>query len=219
MFEVVNEIVITFFRRIIAYAPNFFGGLFILFLGFFLSSLLRKVLLTLFSFFKLEVILQRTRLMSRHEVKMWEEVFAEVLRWTVVILFLVPTLEVLQLNRATIILNELLLYIPNIIVAVVIGFVGLITANLISDVVKNSLGTIGASSATTFALIAKWLTIFFTVLIVLNQLGVAQDLVRILFTGIVAMIALAGGLAFGLGGKETARKVLEGLTKRISSSK
>ncbi len=215
MFEVVNGILSSFFQRVVTYAPNFFGGIFILFLGIFLSSLLRRILLTLFSFFKLDVILQKMRLMNRNEVKMWEEVFAELLRWTVIILFLVPTLEVLQLNRATVILNQLLLYIPNVIVAVIIGFVGLITANLIADVVRHSIGTIGSSSANTFSLIAKWMTLFFTALIVLNQLGVAQDLVRILFTGIVAMVAIAGGLAFGLGGQESAKDALKYLTKRL----
>ncbi len=49
----------------------------------------------------------------------------------------------------------------------------------------------------------------------MNQLGVAQDLIRILFTGIVAMLALAGGLAFGLGGKEIAKEILEELKKKL----
>ena len=182
MFQAVNEIFSSFFQKVASYLPNFFGGLFILFIGIFLSSILRRILLTLFSFFRLQSILEKTRLMSRQEVKMWEEVFAEILRWTVIVLFLVPTLEVLQLNRATVILNQLLLYIPNIIVAVIIGFIGLITANLIADLVKHSISSLNAKSGTTFAIIAKWLTIFFTTLIVLNQLGVAQDLVRILFT-------------------------------------
>lgn len=215
MFKVVNDILGTFLNKLADYAPNFFGGLLILFIGFFLSSILRKILLTLFLFIKLEILLEKTKLMDRDEVRLWEEIFSEILRWTVIILFLIPTLEVMQLNRATVILNQLLLYIPNVIVAVIIGFIGLITANLISDLVRHSIGTLNSSSSVTFSLIAKWLTIFFTILIILNQLGVAQDLVRILFTGIVVMVALAGGLAFGLGGQETARDILRGIQKRL----
>jgi len=49
----------------------------------------------------------------------------------------------------------------------------------------------------------------------LNQLGVAQDLIKILFTGIVFMLALAGGLAFGLGGKECAQTLLKNLLKEL----
>jgi len=52
-------------------------------------------------------------------------------------------------------------------------------------------------------------------LVVLNQLGVAQDLIRILFTGIVVMLSLAGGLAFGLGGKESAKEILDELKSKL----
>ena len=61
----------------------------------------------------------------------------------------------------------------------------------------------------------QWAISIFVILAVLNQLGVASDLIRILFTGIVAMIAIAGGIAFGLGGQDSARQVLEEFKKRI----
>ena len=63
--------------------------------------------------------------------------------------------------------------------------------------------------AKNLALVGKWSVLVFVFLVVLNQLGIASDLIRILFAGVVAMVALAGGLAFGLGGKEVAREVLE----------
>jgi hypothetical protein len=70
-------------------------------------------------------------------------------------------------------------------------------------------------TAKTIATVAHWAIIIFVGLVVLNQLGVATDLIRILFIGFVAMLALAGGLAFGLGGKDTAREVLERVKKKL----
>ena len=64
-------------------------------------------------------------------------------------------------------------------------------------------------------MVGRWAVLIFVFLVVLNQLGIASDLIRILFAGIVAMVALAGGLAFGLGGKETARDIIERLRKRL----
>jgi hypothetical protein len=64
----------------------------------------------------------------------------------------------------------------------------------------------------------RGIILFFTALVVLNQLGVAQDLIRILFTGIVFMVTIAGGLAFGLGGKDLARDILMELKKKIVKS-
>ncbi len=217
MIEVVNGILLQFFQRLVGYLPSFFGGLIIFLIGLILASLFKRLLLSVFSFFKLSSILQKMRLMNKNEVNVWEEVLAEVLRWTVVVLFLIPALEVWGLSRATAVLNQFLFYLPNVIIAVIIGFVGLIASNLVSDIVKQSINSIGSASAQTLALFSKWVIVFFTILIVMNQLGVAQDLIRILFTGIIAMIALAGGLAFGLGGKETAKATLEEVVKRFQT--
>jgi hypothetical protein len=71
--------------------------------------------------------------------------------------------------------------------------------------------------AGTLSAFAKSTIIFFTVLVMMNQLGVAQDLIRIFFTGLVAMVAIAGGLAFGLGGKDTAKEILENLRKKLQT--
>lgn len=215
MLELINNIIIDFLQKFFIFLPIFFTGLGILIVGILLSVLLKKALLSIFTFIRLDAILEKMRLIRRSEVKIWQEVLSEIVKWTVVILFLIPTLEVWNLSRATIVINQLLFYLPNVIVAVVIGFVGLIASNLGYDLVKHSVRTIGATSANTLSVFTKWLIIFFTVLVVLNQLGVAQDLVRILFTGIVLMVTIAGGLAFGLGGKDIAKDILEELRNKF----
>jgi len=215
MIELVNNVFVKFWLKFSNYLPDFFGGLLILIIGFVVASILKRFLVTVFKFLRFESILQRSKLIGRNEVRIWEEVLTEILKWTVVVLFLVPTLEVWGLTRATAVLNQLLFYLPNVIVAVVIAFIGLLVANLVSDLVRNSIKTIRGTSANTLAILSKGVIVFFTILIVLSQLGVAQDLIRILFTGIVAMLAIAGGLAFGLGGKDVARELLEQLRKKI----
>lgn len=215
MLDVTNGVITKFWIKLVNYLPDFFGGVLILIIGLILSSVFKKVLLTLFSFFRLETVLEKTKLAERREVKLWEEILAETLRWTIIVLFLIPTLEAWGLSRATVVLNQFLFYLPNVIVAVIISFIGIIVSNLAADLVKHSIRTLGSASANTLSVFAKSSIIFFTILIVMNQLGVAQDLIRILFTGIVIMLALAGGLAFGLGGKDIAQKLLEELHKKI----
>jgi hypothetical protein len=180
-----------------------------------LSSLTRRLFITFFRFFRFGAILERMSLMQRSEVHVWEQVIAEISRWTILILFLIPTLEAWGLSRATLVLNQLLFYIPNLIIAILILFIGIVSSNLIADVVKQSTKSIGNGSAQTLIITSRAGVIFFTSLIVLNQLGVAQDLIRILFTGIVAMVAIAGGLAFGLGGKDHAKDILEYIKKSL----
>jgi len=215
MIELINAILVDFFQQVGGYLPNFLGGLIILIIGLLIGSIVKHVLMSLLAFLKVEVLFEKARLFKKQETKIWEEVITEILKWALIIVFLVPSLEVWGLTRAISVLNQLLLYLPNVIVAVIIGFVGLLSANLGSDLVRHSVKSMGAASANSLAVFTKWTITFFTVLIVLNQLGVAQDLVRILFTGIVAMLALAGGLAFGLGGRDVAKEILDELKKKL----
>jgi len=215
MIELINTIIFDLFKNIANFLPNLFAGLLVLIVGLLLGGIVKKVLLSLLTFFRIDALFQKTKLIEKKEVKIWKEVLTEILKWTIVILFLIPTLEIWGLSRATIVLNQFLFYLPNVIVAVIIGFVGLVASNLGADLVKSSVKTIGTVSAATLSVFAKGLILFFTILVVLNQLGVAQDLIRILFTGIVAMLTIAGGLAFGLGGQTIAKDILEELRNKL----
>lgn len=211
----VSAIIGDFFLKIIAFIPQFLGGLAILIVGLIIASILKHIILVFFNVIKIEKWLGETKLIKGKEVQVWPGVLAELVRWSIVILFLVPTIEAWGLPKATEVLNQLLLYIPNIIVAVFIGFVGLVVANLTYDIVRHAVRGVGGTQSIAFGTFARYAIIFFTILVVLNQLGVASDLIRILFTGIVAMIAIAGGLAFGLGGKDLAAEILRELKAKL----
>lgn len=211
----VIDVFSSFYKKTLAYLPNFFYGLLVLILGILLSSIVKQLFISLVGFIKLNKILKSAKIAQEKTINIWVEVIAELLRWVTVILFLVPTVEVWGLSRMVTVLNSLLFYLPNVIVAVIVGLVGYIMANLVYDIVLNSVKSLQKSFARTIAAAARTSILVFTGLIVLNQLGVAQDLIRILFTGIVFMFSLAGGLAFGLGGKEVAGSLLKDLLKSL----
>jgi hypothetical protein len=215
LIDSVNSIITPFWKSFINFFPDLLGGLLILIIGIILANILKRILVSVLNFFKLDKLFQNAKNIEKSEIKLWEEIIAEIIRWTVIILFLIPTMQVWGLSEATTVLNQVLFYIPNVIIAIVIGFVGLITSNLVANLVRRSIKSIGASSANTLAVVTKTIIVFFTTLVVLNQLGVAQDMIKILFTGIVGMLAIAGGLAFGLGGKDLAKQLLDELRNKI----
>lgn len=215
MIELINTILFDFFRNLGAYLPNLFGGLLILIVGLLIGGIVKQVIMTVVTFSKIDLLFHKTKLIKKEEVRMWTEVLSEILKWMLIVVFLVPALEVWGLSRATAVVNEILFYLPNVVVAVVIAFVGILAANLTSDLIRHSVKTMGSTASNSLAVFTRWTIMFFTILVVLNQLGVAQDLVRILFTGIVALLALAGGLAFGLGGQETAKEILEEIRSKL----
>lgn len=213
--ETVNPVISTFISSFVSYLPNLLGGIVVFAIGLILAQILKRLLLSLFKFLKLALLIKKTKLASEKEVRIWEEILGELLRWAVVILFLIPTMEIWGLTNVTTVLNQLLFYLPNVLVAVVIGFIGLIFANLVADLVKQSVKTAGSKAANSLSALARYSIIFFTALVVFSQLGIAQDLIRILFTGIVAMLAIGGGLAFGLGGQTMAKDLLEKVKKNL----
>lgn len=140
-------------------------------------------------------------------------------KWFLILVFLLAAADILQLNAVSVFLNSILLYIPNIVVAVIILSVVLLAGNFVYDVVKGSTRAAGVVSASLLAVISKWAIIIFGIFAALIQLGVASSLVSTIFIGIVAMLALAGGLAFGLGGREEAALILRKLREEIMERK
>lgn len=198
-----------------AFFPNFLIGIVILLIGIIIASFVKRILIEVFSALKVEVYLKRYGIPEGNKEYTWTNILAEIARWFVIILFLIPTADIWGLPQVTVILNTFLLYIPNVFVAAIIGLVGLVFAKLASDLVLASTRGLSADASRTVASVTRVAIVIFVVLAVLNQLGVAQDLVRILFTGVVAMFALAGGIAFGLGGRDSAKDVVDGIKKKL----
>jgi len=196
------------------FIPRFISGLILLLIGIILATFLKQVLLELFKFIKLENLLKRYGIPESEGIN-WSNILSELVRWFIIILFLVPTADVWGLGRFTEILNNLLLYLPNVFIAVLLLLVGFAVSKLVYDLLRVSVHGVSSEVAKTVALVGRWAVLVFVALIALNQLGIASDLIRILFTGLVAMFAIAGGLAFGLGGQDTAKELLNKLKKKV----
>ena len=201
----ISSAVLGAFSGFVGFIPSLIGGLIILTIVF---GLLKMI--------QLEKFLARygiTKIEGR-DIE-WAEILAELARWAIIIVFLVPTLEAWNLSAVNVVLNRLILYIPNVIVAVVLALIGLVFSKLGYRIAYSMSRTLGKDLAHTVGLVAEWSIVVFVGFLVLHQLGVAQELLRILFGGLVAMVAIAGGLAFGLGGQSTARSLLESAWNRF----
>lgn len=200
---------------IITFVPKLIAGVIILLIGIIIASILKQIILEAFKALKIESFLKRYGVPEAKEEFAWANILAEIVRWFVILIFLIPTADVWGLPQVTTILNTFLLYLPSVFVAAIIGLVGLVFARLAHDVVLASAKGISPETSMTIASITRWAIIVFIVLAILTQLGVAADLIRILFTGFVAMVAIAGGIAFGLGGQEAAKDTLENVRKKL----
>ncbi len=137
-------------------------------------------------------------------------------KWFLALVFLMAATDILHLNQITIFLNRIVLYLPNVLVAVVILTAVFLLGNFVYQVVKGSTRAAGVMSATLLATISKWAIIIFGFFAALIQLGVVDSLVNTMFIGLIAMISLAGGLAFGLGGRDEAQLILKKLREELT---
>lgn len=201
---------------VVNFVPKFLAGAIILLIGVIVASILKQILLGVFKALKIETFLKKYGVPEAKDEFTWTNMLAEIVRWFVIIVFLIPTADVWGLPRIITVLNEFLNYLPNVFVAAVIAMVGFVFARLSHDVVNASIKGVDEQTASAIASVTKWSINVFVVLAVLSQLGVATDLIRILFTGLVAMLAIAGGIAFGLGGQGTAKDVVEGVRKKLN---
>ena len=192
------------------FIPSLIGGLIVLTLGLIIAAVVYRVVVGVLKAAQVEKLLARygiTKIEGR-DIE-WGEILAELARWSIIIVFLIPTLQAWRLDAVNVVLNRVILYIPNVIVAVILAIVGLAISKLAYRVSYSASRSLGTHLAHVVSLVAQWSLVIFVSFLVLHQLGVAPELLRILFGGLIAMIAVAGGLAFGLGGQGTARAILE----------
>lgn len=141
----------------------------------------------------------------------------EVAKWFIVLVFLMASLDILGLDQVNLFLREVVLgYLPRVFIAAILLVIATLVSDGIKRFVEGSAKAMGVRSARMAGSIAKWAIWIFVIIIVLSELGIAPAFMQILFTGIVAMLALAGGLAFGLGGKDAASKVVERMKDSVS---
>lgn len=205
------------------FLPNLIAAIFIFLVGVVIAIIVRNILIRVLNAIRLEKYLANTGIpesLKRADSSLSvTKLMAELVRWFVILVFLIPSFNQLGLGAVNDVIKAMLSYIPNVVVAVIIVTVGLVFAKIARDFVTATASSLGKQTARTVGQIARWAIIVFALLAALAQLGVAQDLIRILFTGFVAMVAIAGGLSFGLGGKDTAESILKKMREELEERK
>lgn len=133
----------------------------------------------------------------------------EIVKWFLLVVTLLATTDILGLQEVSMFLREVLAYIPNVVVAALILVIAVVLGNFVHRTVEASVRAAGFGASSIIAAISKWAIIIFAFMAALVQLNVVPSLIQTILMALFAMLALAGGLAFGLGGKDLASKWLQ----------
>jgi hypothetical protein len=129
-------------------------------------------------------------------------------KWFVRLIALIVAFDALGLTAVSQVLQQLLLWLPNVVVAIVILVIAGLAANALSGLVRGSTAQAGFTNAGLLATITRIAVWGFGIVVAVHQLGIATSLVNTLFMGLVGAVSLALGLAFGLGGRDTAAQIV-----------
>lgn len=221
-----SEVLISSFQQIwtgvAGFLPLFIIALVVFIIGWVVAIAIGKIVQQIIKSLQIDRILQNLGIeepLKKAGIKLDAGAFlGGLVKWFFIIVFLVAAFDVIGLDQVNLFLRDvILLYLPNVIVAALILVVAALIADVMQKVVVGSAKAADLPSSGFLGGITKWAIWIFAILAALYQLGIAGPFVQTLFTGVIAMLAIAGGLAFGLGGKEEAGRFIERLKQDISN--
>ncbi|HKG32473.1 MAG TPA: hypothetical protein VKB22_01950 [Gemmatimonadales bacterium] len=199
----------TFFAAI----PRIIGFAVVLIVGWIISSLLARGVLAVLHAVKFNELARRAGLADFvHKMGVKDDssaVLAGIVKWFVRLITLVVAFDTLGLPAVSNVLQQLLLWLPNLVVALVVLVIGGLAAKALSQLVRGASAEAGFTNPDMLATVTRVAVWGFTIVVAVNQLGIATTLICTLLIGIVGALALAFGLAFGLGGRERAAQILD----------
>ena len=208
---------------VVGFVPNLVVAIIIVLLGWGIGSLFGRVVSQIIKAIKVDEALRKAGVedfLNKGGLNLNSGNFLGALvRWFIMLVFLVGAFEVLHLSQVTVFLRDILDYLPQVIVAVLILIAAGLVADAMKKIVLSSAMAAEVSSAGFLATATKWIVWIFAILVALSQLGIASGFVHTIFTGLVVALSLGLGLSFGLGGQEAASRVIEKMSKEMSGRK
>ena len=206
---------------LIQFAPKVIVAIVFFVIGWVLGSLIAKAFEHVFGALKIDKLFQSVGaddLFRKAGMNLNSGYFiGQVVKWFVIIVFLLPSLNLVGLNDiASFLQNDVLGFLPKVIIAAFILIIATVVSEGLSKTVSAGAKAMSLSSANMLGSVAKYAVWVFALIIALGQLGVAEAYMSTLFAGIIGMLALGGALAFGLGGKEHASRLISKLGEEMS---
>src|ERR687883_809707 len=192
--------------------PRVIGFLLILIIGWLIAAALARVVSSVLRAVRFNDLAQRAGL-SGFVQQMGLQTdaagfVATIAKWFVRLIVLVSAFDALGLPAVSQVLQQLLLWLPNLVVAIIALVIGGLAANALARLVRGATAESGLGNPDLLASIARVAVWAFAIVVAVNQLGIATTLINTLFMATVGAVALALGLAFGLGGRETAAVIV-----------
>lgn len=202
--------------QVALFVPKFIFALVIFVVGMIIAKTLYKLIVKAFGSKLDDMVRPLAGVIERAGYKLRiGHIIGWLVKWFFVIVTLIIALDILDLNQLQIFLEGIVAFIPQVIIAAFVLFAGYVLGDFVKKLVKASTKMLNFKSAAMLGNLARTVIIIFACIVALSQVGIGTTIINTLLTGFVAMIAIAGGLAFGLGGKDHAKDLIEHAKKTM----
>lgn len=200
-------------KGVVAFLPTLIIAIIIFAIGWVFAALVEKLVESIFRAVKVDSALKGAgmeEVVKRAGYSLNSGAFVGALvKWFVIVVFLIASFDILHLDKVTDFLRDVVGFLPNVIIAVLVLMVAAVVANAMQKVVIASSHAAHVKAAELLGRVTKWSIWIFGIIIALDQLNVAPQVLNTLLMAILGGIGLAIGIAFGLGGKEVAARILD----------
>lgn len=219
--QIVQLTILDLWGRVLYVLPDLIGAVIILIFGFIVAPILGGLVKRFIDLLHIDTLSKKIGVndvfQSYSDDFSVSLLIGRLVKWFFILAFVMAAAEVLGWTRITIFLNEIIFYIPQVLVAIVILVLAIIAGKFFETIVVRSIkgSNTPIDKPEILGGVTRWSFLIFGVLAALLQLGIATSLIQILFTGVVFALSLA----FGLGGKKKVEEILENLDTQVKKKR
>lgn len=233
-----DKIVSNLYENIISnielYLPKIIWALVILWFWLLIAIAIHKFVMYLFKKFKIIELIDKLnidfdnwdektkelkeenkknfRLKISDKIKI-NEITAKAFSYYIFLVFFRYSISIIWIQDVENFMKELLLYLPSLFIWIIVWFFWVRFANFIYDITYHALNLTKQKTAKIIASGAKIIILFFTLMVVLNKIWIAEEITTTILIWFISMLSIAGWLAFWLGWKDIAHEILESFKK------
>ncbi len=218
-YDVMGRVFETFWENFMLFLPSLVAALFVFIVGWFIALASGKIVAGLLYRLKFNEFFEGEKwekAMQKAEIRLNpSEFLGNVIKWVIFIIVIWMTVGILGLSQFAEFMTDVVAYLPNVIVATLIFVVAIMIGDFLSKLVIAATERSDFPYSVTAGALVKVAIWVFASFAILVQLGIARELLLVAFQGLVYFFVIAGGLSFGLGGKDAATKFIDRMKKKI----
>lgn len=223
LFQTWQEAVLVSWNRVwssfVTFIPSFIGAVVVFVIGILIAAWMKRIVESLLGSIKFDELSRQAGFegfLKRADIRVRaSELIGEVVRWLLILVFFVATVEILGLAIVSTALTAILAYVPSVLAAALVLGAGFLIANLVDGLVRGAFATISHEAARPVGRLARWVVLVVAFFAAVDQLKIAPALVDTFFQGLTWTLVLVVGLSVGLGAKDLVGKVLEDWYKKL----